>query len=412
MTAEALDLSVWPIFFRMSRRGLMVSFERLEALLAEVRAKKEEQLFLCGEFAGRPINPNSGDDVGAWLAEQGFTGKRTKTTHRLATDERSLSQYDHPAIDCILQYRGLNKLEGTFILPVIEKAEQDRVEGMLCGVVHPRWRLTKVRSGRVATEDPNLLAFPSRDEMGKKVRSCFVARPGYKFVSADYSQLEPRIVAALSGDPKLLRIYGEDRDLYLEIANDLIVTRTVAKILTLGILYGMGPHRLYEQLLLAGCKNDDGSPIYSEDACGALIEKWFATYPSVRKLVQGTINKARAANGWAFTHGLRGRFLPGLFLEGRYWPNSKLREEAERQSFNHIVQGTGMECLKEAMVRIDQANLPDIHFLLAIHDELVFEVPEGSVFAAPAIVEHMRTNFCGVELKVSASEAGDWGSLE
>lgn len=412
MTAEALDLSVWPIFFRMSRRGLMVSFERLEALLAEVRAKKDEQLFLCGEFAGRPLNPNSGDDVGAWLSEQGFTGKQTKTTHRLATDERSLSQYDHPAIDCILQYRGLNKLEGTFILPVIAKAEQDRVEGSLCGVVHPRWRLTKVRSGRVATEDPNLLAFPSRDEMGKKVRSCFIARPGYKMVSADYSQLEPRIVAALSGDPKLLRIYAENRDLYTEIASDLNVTRTAAKVLTLGILYGMGEHRLYEQLLLSGCRNDDGSPTYDEHSCGTLIEKWFNTYPGVRKLVDATINKARASNGWAFTHGFRGRFLPGLFLEGRYWPNAKLREEAERQCFNHLVQGSGMEQLKMAMVRVDQAAMPDVHGLLAIHDELIYEVPEESVFAAPAIAEKMACTFEGVELKVSVSEAGDWGSLK
>lgn len=412
MTAESLDLSVWPIFYRMSRRGLMVSFERLEALLAEVRAKKEEQLFLCGEFAGRPLNPNSGDDVGAWLAEQGFMGKHTKTTHRLATDERSLSQYDHPAIDCILQYRGLNKLEGTFILPVIAKAEQDRVENTLCGVVHPRWRLTKVRSGRVATEDPNLLAFPSRDEMGKKVRSCFVARPGYKLVSADYSQLEPRIVAALSGDPRLLRIYAENRDLYTEIAGDLGVTRTAAKILTLGILYGMGAGRLHEQLLMSGCRNDDGSPTYDEFACEALIEKWFNTYPGVRRLVNATIAKARASSGWAFTHGWRGRLLPGLFLEGKYWPNAKLREEAERQCFNHLIQGSGMECLKEAMVRIDQANLPDVYPMLAIHDELIYEVPEGSVFAAAAIAEKMTRDFCGVTLKVSVSEAGDWGSLK
>lgn len=405
MTTEELDLAVWPIFHQMSRRGLLVSFERLYSLKEEVAAKTEEQLALVEMYCECPINPSSGDQVAEWLDKQGFHGKRTDGG-RLATDERSLRQMPfHPGIDAILEYRGLRKLEGTFIDPVIEIAKLHR------GLVHPRWRLTKVRSGRVATEDPNLLAFPSRDEMGKKVRSCFVARPGYKFVSADYSQLEPRIVAGLSGDPKLLKIYGEDRDLYSEIAAELMITRLVAKILTLGILYGMSAQRLFEQLQLAGCFTGN-APTYSLEACADLIHLWFDTYERVKLLVADTIREAKQAGGWAHTAMRRGRYLPGLFLTGNGWPNGKLREEAERQAFNHRIQGTGMEMLKRAMLRVDERVLPEVHPLLAIHDELIYEVPRAGAFAAPAIAGHMTAVFEGVTLKVSTSVADDWGSLK
>ena len=235
---EELDLKTWPIFFAMSKRGLLVSFERFEELAMDVEGQIEEQRELLDQLA-EGVNPASPASVAGWLEANGFfTGKRTKGG-QVSTDERSLSQLPkHPVIDAILEYRGLTKMLSTFIDPTITMAKRDPAPGG--GIVHPKWRLTRVRSGRVATEDPNLLAFPSRTELGKKVRSCFVARPGYRMVSVDFCQLEPRIVAGLSGDPKLLRIFAEDRDLYTEIATEIGVERQTAKILTLGILYGMG----------------------------------------------------------------------------------------------------------------------------------------------------------------------------
>jgi DNA polymerase-1 len=409
---EELDLATWPIFHRMSRRGLLVSFEKLETLLADVQAQKEEQLVLTEVFAERPLNPMSGDDVARWMVEQGMVGKKTKGG-RLTTDERALLQHDHPALNAVLEYRGLQKLESTFILPTLEVAKRDPHPDTLGGVVHPRWKLTRVRSGRVSTEDPNLLAFPSRTEMGKKVRSCFVARPGYKMVSIDYSQLEPRIAAALSQDERLLAIYREGRDLYTEVGADLGVSRTVAKTLTLGTFYGMGGNKLYESLLAAGVvQGNPPIPLFDLEACDELLKRWFETYRGVQRLVNETVAAARADGGWARTVGGRGRFLPGLFITGWGWPAAKLREEAERQCFNHWIQGTGMEELRKAMLKVD-AQYTGVFPLLAIHDEMVYEVPKQDAdVIANDLAGIMASKMRGVELKTEWTVGDDWGSLK
>src|SRR3990167_1526410 len=214
----------------MSQRGLLVSIPKLEELLANVRAQMAGQLAVIDAIAGRQINPSSGDEVADWMIGVGLTGKSTRRRKRLATDERSLAGHDHPVLKAVVEYRGLRKLETTFIEPVIQMASKT-----FDSVIHPRWRLTKVKSGRPAMEDPNLLAFPSREEMGRKVRDCFIARPGYRLLSSDYSQLEPRMTAALSQDSKLLHIFSSGIDLYDGVKADLgVPSRQVAKTLTLG----------------------------------------------------------------------------------------------------------------------------------------------------------------------------------
>lgn len=412
MTPEMLDLATWPIFYRMSQRGLLVSWMKLDALLSYVRDQMQQEFEITQILAGRQINPMSGDDVAKWMIEQGMHGKKTMGG-RLSTNERALEQHDHPLLDAVLEYRGLKKLETTFILPTMQAAKKHPEYLMHGGVVHPKWRLTKVRSGRVACEDPNLLAFPSRTELGKRMRSCFVARTGYKFVSVDYSQLEPRIAAGLSQDERLLKIYNEDRDLYTEVAADLGVSRTVAKTLTLGTLYGMGGMKLYESLIAAGCVSGEPPiPDYDLDKCEDLLEQWFNTYSGVKRLVAQTIEAAKDNEGWAVTVGGRGRLLPGLFVQGWGWPCGKIREEAERQCFNHLIQGTGMECLRKAMLAVD-ASPWGYYPLLAIHDELIYEVPAGDAEAwAKGISHTMEGEFHGVTLKTTASIADNWGELK
>ena len=395
---------MWPIFHQMSKRGLLVSIPKLTELLVNVQSQMAGQLAVIDAIAGRRINPSSGDEVAEWMASVGLDGKRTKVTKRIATDERSLSGHDHPVLKAVVEYRGLRKLETTFIEPTIQLAERSD------SIIHPRWRLTKVKSGRVACEDPNLLAFPSRDEMGKKVRECFVARPGYRLLSCDFSQLEPRIVAALSKDKKLLEIFRAGRDLYTEVATDLGVSRQVAKIVTLGVLYGMGGRRLFEQLILAGC-GTTASPTYDEEACENLIRNWFNTYTGVKALVRVTVAEARKQGGWASTDGGRGRFLPALFIEGRGWPAGKLREEAERQAFNHLIQGTATERMKHAMLRVD--GLAEVYPLLMIHDELVCEAPADSAEdCAATVAALMVEKFQGVTLKTTHVVGDTWGSLK
>lgn len=413
MNSEDLDLATWPMFYKMSQRGLVASLEKLENLRTEILAKLDEQSAVIEMCAGRVINPMASADVAAWMEEQGLTGKKTKLTNRLATDERSLSEHKgNPVIDAVLEYRGLKKLQTTFVEPTMELAKKDPIKDQLAGIIHPRWRLTKVRSGRVACEDPNLLAFPSRDEMGRRVRSCFIARPGHYMVSVDFSQLEPRVVAALSEDPKLLHIYANDLDLYDEISKSLGVSRTVAKTVTLGVLYGMGPNRLVEQLKMVGA----GEQYSTVEACDALINQWFVTYSGVAKYIDAVIASARKNDGWVFTKGGRGRLLPGVFVTGWRWPAEKIREEAERQAFNHVIQGTGMEQLRVAMRRVDALEKHGVYMLLAIHDELVLEVEAPDLTSATGkamlIADTMASEFYGVKLKTSQCVGLDWGSLK
>lgn len=415
MIPEALDLAVWPIFHRMSTRGLLVDVGRMEALLEEVRAEEETQAVLVCVYAGEEINPASGDSVARWMEKVGLFGKFTKgrvdkegVRHvRLKTDERELSKHDHPALKALLEFRGLQKLRTTFIGPVLEKVKLSDPP-----VIHPRWRLTRVKSGRAACEDPNLLAFPNREEIGRKVRSCFIARPGMRMLSVDYSQLEPRMVAALSGEQKLLDIYIQGRDIYAETAKELFQVeipdpfahRLPAKVVTLGVLYGIGAERLRDELVKYGCN------FFDVEGCEALIDRWFEVYPKVRELADCTISLARRT-GWVYTTGGRGRFLPALFLTGERWPSSKLREEAERQAFNHLIQGSAQEETKRGMLRVD-AGEPLYEPLLQLHDEIVGEVPEGNTDVVTNVAALMASRVGDVELKTSYKVAGDWGLLK
>lgn len=438
VTPEQLDLAVWPIFARMTERGLRVDLSKLTSLRAEVVEELDAQEAALWAYAGRALNPYSPEDVGKWLYAEGLAGKRRTRTGAVSTDERALSQLVglHPVPECVLECRGLRKLIGTFIDPTLEISYRHG------GVVHPRWRLTRVKSGRPSCEDPNLLAFPTRDKYGKRVRECFVARPGHRLVSVDFSQIEPRVAAALSQDTALLEVFRSGRDLYADMARRVFRLpdhdamfkleplytrcRQPAKIIFLGcVLYGMQAELLHDELIKFGCGTaaDPFYPLRHDEDCvckGAgpcpvftcedFVRHRFEPYPAVGRLVEETARLARAADGWAETRGGRRRFLPALLIDGHRWPAAKLREEAERMAFNHLVQGTAQELMKEAMLRVDgMAPFP----LLQIYDEMVYEV-EAS-FAdevAPALAATMATCLDGVEIATAYSVADSWGNLK
>src|SRR5574341_1137669 len=431
MTIEQLDLSVFPMFSAMTARGMLVDRDKLRALQVEVRAQAEEQLALVEQFTGVVgLNPMSGDQVAAWLGtEIGTGGKKTRGRKRLATDERALSMVEHPAIDAILDYRGLKKLDGTFIEGTLRASTKD-------GRVHPRWRLTKVRSGRAAvgsSEDDdatafsddalNMMAIPSRDELGKRLRDCFIADPGHVMFSIDYSQFEPRLAAALSGDPELLAIYRQGRDIYTEVAVGLFRTRVEAvdtflhrlpaKIVTLGVFYGMGAEKLYEELIRWGC-GTPSKPMFNLEQCREMIERWFRLYPRVKDLARAVCSEARALDGWAYTQGGRGRLLPALFLSGMGYPEEKMRLEAERQAFNHRIQGTAQEYMKKGMLAAWESGVP-FEPLLQIHDELIGQTREESRVTVLAY-QMQHTVHCAdggeIVLQTKAKTAPAWGGLK
>lgn len=427
MTPEQLDLAVHPIFERMTARGICVDVTALELLRWEVVTELDAQTAALHAYAGRELNPHSSADVGTWLSDEGLAGRRKTRGGAVSTDERALSQLVdlHPVAGAVLECRGLRKLLTTFIEPVLEK-----VAGMAEPAVHPRWRLTKVKSGRPSMEDPNLLAFPARDEWGRKVRDRFVARPGHMLVSVDYSQIEPRVAAALAQDATLMEVFSSGRDLYADMARRIFreshadtayqaeplktSRRQPAKIVLLGCtLYGMQAPLLHDTLIKDGC-GSPSAPFYDLAACEDFVRRRFEPYPALGALYAETSRKARAAGGWAQTAGGRGRFLPALLVEGSRWPAAKMREEAERQAFNHLVQGTAQEIMKAGMLRTDTAIVRSYATpLLQIYDEMIYEVPERyETSVVPGLVRSMVTEMAGVAIVAKASVARSWGSLK
>lgn len=422
-TVEQLDLAVWPLLYTATKRGLLVDRERLKTLQTRVEAEMETALARLESLTGKSINPNSGVQVAAWMEDEGLSGKLTRGKDRLSTSERDLKLHVNPVIDSVLEYRGLSKLKSAFILPTLGYSAFD-------GRIHPKWKPTRVASGRLACgkegavktyslwDSPNLMAFPTRDEIGREMRRCFIADPGYTYFSIDFSQIEPRLAAAISKDPELLTIYREGRDIYTEVARKLFgvekvdkqLHRLPAKIVTLGVFYGMGERKLYEELLRWGCGTPE-KPLFDIEACGGLIEKWFETYAGVAALVDQTLAEARRAGGWASTALGRRRFLPALFLPGMRYPESKLREEAERQVFNHLIQGTAQEQMKFAMLRVwPAAQRREFEPLLQIHDELVGQTlfPE----TVKTLANTMQTVYDGVDLLTEWTTGDSWGSLK
>lgn len=420
---EDLDLGVWPMFHTMSTHGIRVDVEALRKLREEVVVAREVARVSVAFAAGTELNPNSGDEVAAWMKANGFArGRRTKSGDRLSTDERVLTtyRYEHPLFDAVLEFRGLDKLRAAFIDPLLEKVEAGGP------VIHPNWKLTRTRSGRAASEDPNLMAFPSRDEMGRKVRKCFVAREGMVMFSVDFSQIEPRLAAALSGDTRLMAMYREKRDIYSETAKGLFHVEAVdpirhrlpAKVVTLGVMYGIGGDKLWEELVKWGAGEvRDGrfQPFFSKDECHELIGRWFELYPGVTAYVQRVVVEARRAGGVVLTMGGRMRRLPALYLMGSRWPDSMLREEAERQAFNHRIQGTAQEVMKGAMKRVwdGYATRGLVCPLLQIHDELVAECEDSVADWVPKeVAAVMETREWGMDFVTSYKVAGNWGDLK
>src|SRR3990172_5436512 len=279
MTAvEQLDYAVWPMLHRMTTRGLLVDQGAIDAVQRKAAARMEEVLAELEREVGHPINPNSGVQVAAWMEDEGLVGRKTPKGDRFSTNEKSLRLHVSPVIDLTLEYRGLQKIVSSFIEPTRGYSRFD-------GRIHPRWKPTRVASGRLACgasgasktfeqwDTPNLMAFPARDEWGRALRACFVADSGYTMFSIDYSQIEMRNMAALSQDPELLRIFREDRDIYAETVPALFgvpappdwkdnsewraAYPTPSKVVTLAVWYCMPGHPLFEQPLLWGCGTPD-----------------------------------------------------------------------------------------------------------------------------------------------------------
>jgi DNA polymerase-1 len=374
---RTLEMPLLPVLLAMEDTGILVDKQRLRDLSGDMKLEIERLEGEIHAHAGHPFNIASPAQLQQVLfAELGLqTGKKTKTGY--STDAGVLDRLEgaHPIIAAILEYREVSKLRSTYAetLPELIRAEDGRV--------HTTYSQVIAATGRLSSVNPNLQNIPIRSELGKKIRKCFVAAPGKVLLCADYSQIELRMLAHLSGDPALRDAYQKNLDIHARTAAALYgvpeteVTadmRRAAKVVNFGVLYGMGAHRLAGQLKIP----------YAE--AKKFIDNYFSTYARVDSYIAETVTEGRR-RGYVETISGRRRQIPELLSDNRVF-----RENAERIAANTPIQGSAADLIKIAMLRI-HAKLKEGSFgcamLLQVHDELVMEVDADRVEEATALVK-------------------------
>jgi DNA polymerase I len=366
-----IEMPLLPILCRMERTGVRLDCDLLRAHSDTLGREMLAIEAKAHEAAGQPFNLNSPKQLGEILFTQ-MGLKPTKKTPGGApsTNEDALQELalDHPLPRLILDYRGLAKLKSTYT---------DKLPGMVnpaTGRVHTTYSQAVAVTGRLSSNEPNLQNIPVRTPEGRKIREAFIAEPGHVIVSADYSQIELRIMAHLSGDESLMQAFREDRDIHAATAAEVqgvpleAVTadmRRMAKAVNFGLIYGMSAFGLAAQLNV------------ERTVAQAYIDRYFARYPGVLDYMNRTREQAKT-DGYVETLFGRRLYLPEIRAAG------PRRQGAERAAINAPMQGTAADLIKLAMINV-QAWLDDTRLqsrlIMQVHDELVLAVPEGELEA-------------------------------
>ena len=399
---EDLEQDLAPVLARMEWNGVRIDPEILreqgERLTAEVE-KMEQEAY---DLVGHRFNIGSPSQVGQVLfgdLKLDDKVKRTKTGG-YSTTEETLEKYRtaHPLVELILNIRGIRKLLATYItaLPALINPKT--------GKIHTTFNQTGTATGRLSSTNPNLQNIPVRTPEGREIRRAFVADPGCTILACDYSQIELRLMADISGDPAMIEAFAEGQDIHAATAAKVYHTpigevtadqRRHAKTANFGIIYGISAFGLSERL-----------KIPRADA-KQLIEGYFRTYPKVKEYMTSTVEGARE-RGYVTTVMGRRRMLPDINSR-----NAVVRGYAERNAINAPLQGSAADIIKCAMVgiarRMKDADLKST-MILQVHDELVFNVVEGELSTLQAlVVDEMESAYRGrVALEVSSGVASNW----
>lgn len=411
---EKIEKPLIPVLDKVNQTGIKLDTEYLAKLSKTFRKELASLEKEIHSHAGQDFNINSPKQLGDIIYDKlGLKPKRQKKTAGGArsTRESELSQMkdDHPIINAILRYRELSKLVSTYVdnLPPLVKED---------GRLRTTFLQTGTVTGRIGSRDPNLQNIPVRTEEGRAVREAFVAESGYKLLSIDYSQIELRIAAFLSGDKKMIEIFQGGQDVHSAVASQVFgveeseVTadmRRRAKVINFGILYGMGVNALRANL---------GEDTRREEA-QEFLNTYFNTFTRLAEYLEETKVYARE-HGFTRTLFGRRRYFPGIQSSAPF-----LRASAERMAINAPIQGTEGDILRIAMVNIDNYlndnNLnDDVRTLLQVHDELVFEIKEEKLAeVAPRLAKIMREVFKGQDIKdvpieVEAKVGDNWSQME
>ncbi|WP_331457535.1 DNA polymerase I [Desulfosarcina ovata] len=397
-----VEMPLLPVLLEMEMTGICVDREKLHDLSKSFAGQLElleREIYLQ---AGETFNINSSQQLGHILFEKLKlpVQKKTKKKTGYSTDVEVLTtlarSHELPAL--VLRHRSLAKLKSTYADALLDLIHPQT------GRIHTSFNQTVAATGRLSSSDPNLQNIPIRTAEGREIRKAFVPREGWRLLSADYSQIELRILAHCSGDPILIQSFKEDEDIHTRTATEVfeifpqMVTdelRRQAKAINFGIIYGMSAFGLARELEI------------SNKMAQTYIDHYFSRYQGVKAFIDQTIQKAHETRRTSTLLG-RIRQLPDIASSNR-----NVRQFAERTAINTPIQGTAADLIKLAMIRVDRALRKDrmqTAMLLSVHDEMIFEVPPGELEAAKALVREAMENVweLAVPLKVNIAEGRNW----
>ncbi len=397
---DQVEMPLVPVLMQMEMAGVQLDQEKLHALSKSFEhqlQRLEEDIY---GMAGESFNIQSCQQLGRILFEklQLPTFKKTKKKTGYSTDVEVLSRLaeEHELPALLLRHRTLSKLKSTYVDALLDQVDRQT------GRIHTCFNQTVTATGRLSSSDPNLQNIPIRTEEGREIRSAFIARPGWSLLSADYSQIELRILAHYADDPLLIASFVREEDIHARTASevfniplDLVTSelRRQAKVINFGIIYGMSAFGLSRELCI------------SSKMAQNYIDHYFERYKGVQDYMARTVAEARQTQRIGTLLG-RVRLLPDINSK-----NQNIRQFAERTAINTPIQGTAADLIKVAMIRTSAAlkerQLQSV-MLLSVHDEIVFEVPPQELDTVRSLVT--RTMETVWDLKVALKVNVSWGS--
>jgi DNA polymerase-1 len=409
-----VEMPLVPVLADMEQSGVLVDVDalrRMSAEMSETIAEFQAQIY---RIVGYELNVNSTQQLSEALFEklrlstEGL--RKTKSGHYSTAADvlESLRPQDTTGvIEAILQYREAEKLKSTYLdaLPALVNPQTGRI--------HSSFNQTGTVTGRISSSDPNLQNIPIRSEVGRRVRDAFIAAPGHLLLAADYSQVELRVLAHVSGDEALRQAFLDDQDIHattaaavngVPLAEVTREQRSFAKAVNFGLLYGMGAFRL---------ARDSGLTLPEAEE---FIKRYFERFPKVRAYLDQTLQQA-IEQGYVETLLGRRRYFPIFASQSSGRQSSVERRAAEREAINMPIQGTAADIIKLAMIRLHDALREGglrSRMILQVHDELVLEVPEAEAEASLALVKEVMSSAypLDVPLKVDAGVGQHWGEVK
>ena len=396
---EEMEMPLSLVLYDMQKEGVAVKREELKAYGDALVARIEELEQSIHTQAGTEFNINSPKQLGEVLFEtmQLPGGKKTKTGYSTAADVLEKLSADYPIVRDILEYRGLTKLKSTYADGLAAFIEED-------GRIHTSFNQTITATGRISSTEPNLQNIPMRMELGRQIRKVFIPREGYEFMDADYSQIELRVLAHMSGDEQLIDAYRQEEDIHRITASKVFHTpfeqvtdlqRRNAKAVNFGIVYGISSFGLSQDLSI------------SKKEAAQYIEQYFATYPKVKEFIDKLVADAKE-KGYTETMFGRRRPIPELSSS-----NFMQRSFGERVAMNAPIQGTAADIIKIAMIKVWKALKEEglkSRLILQVHDELLVETArEEEARVREILTENMKSAAdLAVTLEIDLHTGNNW----